>query len=303
MSHPHRHARALPHSPGEVRFSASKTLLLWGHLLPVLAFGAQTATPGLIAGSAALCAACLCLGHSVGLHRGLIHRSFSMGRATRFALCLLATLTGIGPVLRLMDLHDLRDQWQNRSECPAYYSYHHGALRDLWWVLHCAHQPQPGQERLPTPTAGRYQGAPALVTLDRLWWLPHLLLAPVLFGLGGWGGLVWGHCARVAMGVLGHWFVNFCAHRYGALDWSVAHSGEEGRNNALFGMISMGEGWHNNHHAFPHSARFGQVWWQADPGWWAICALRRLGLVWAVVEDTGAQPRPGAARLRVGGHG
>lgn len=296
MSFPHRHARALPLARGELRFSAPKALLLWGHLLPVLAFGAETARPGLLLASGALAGACLCLGHSVGLHRGLIHRSFSMGRALRFGLCLLATLTGIGPVLRLMQLHDLRDQWQNRAEAPAYYSYQHGILTDFWWVLHCEHRPQPGQDTPATPTAGAFVGAPELRWLDRAWWLPHLLLLPALYALGGLGGLIWGHCARVAVSVLGHWFVNFCAHRYGALDWTVAGSGEEGRNNALFGMLSMGEGWHNNHHAFPHSARFGHAWWQLDPGWWAICALRGLGWIHGVVEDTGAAPRPGAAR-------
>ncbi|MFM2247969.1 MAG: hypothetical protein RL071_4044 [Pseudomonadota bacterium] len=291
-----RHARAWPPRPAEVAFAPAKALWLHLHLWPVVVLGPAHLSPAAMAAGAALCAICLCLGHSVGLHRALIHQSLVLGPRTQGVLLGLAALTGVGPVLRLMDVHDQRDHWQNQPECPAYYAYQHGVLQDLWWNLHCAHHPPPGQARAPLHTADRHSADPWLAWLDRWGWALNLGLGLALLAAGGPALWIWAHCGRITASILGHWLVNFAAHRHGALDWTIDGAGEEGRNHALFGALSMGEGWHNNHHAFPHSARFGQAWWQLDPGWWAVCALRAAGCAWGVREDTGAEPRPGGKR-------
>jgi len=73
----------------------------------------------------------------------------------------------------------------------------------------------------------------------------------------------------------------------------------QGYNLPRLGLVTMGEAWHNNHHAFPGSARMGLVAGQHDPGWWALCGLRRLGLVWGLRGPGDLPPRP--ERVRIGG--
>jgi stearoyl-CoA desaturase (delta-9 desaturase) len=87
---------------------------------------------------------------------------------------------------------------------------------------------------------------------------------------------------RVAVSVSGHWLVGHFAHRRGGQSWIVEGAAAQGYNVAVAGLISMGESWHNNHHAFPGSAKFGLLPGQVDPGWWLILAFARLGLAWNI---------------------
>jgi stearoyl-CoA desaturase (delta-9 desaturase) len=84
---------------------------------------------------------------------------------------------------------------------------------------------------------------------------------------------------RIALGHHATWSVNSVCHLWGTRPY---HSGDESRNNAVVGVLAMGEGWHNNHHAFPTSARHGLRWWQIDFGYYLICLLGWLGLAWKV---------------------
>ena len=121
-----------------------------------------------------------------------------------------------------------------------------------------------------------------LAWLDRTWIWQQLPVALVLFGLFGWGGLVWATAGRVVVSQVGHWLVNYVCHTAGTRRFTIVGAGEEGRNHWLFGAMSMGEGWHNNHHAWPDSARFGMGPTEPDPGYLAIVLMERLGLAWAV---------------------
>ncbi|MGE3845075.1 MAG: hypothetical protein AB7I50_26225 [Vicinamibacterales bacterium] len=94
--------------------------------------------------------------------------------------------------------------------------------------------------------------------------------------------LVWGIAVRVATSVTGHWLVGYLAHNRGTRSWHIEGAGVQGYNVPCCGLITMGEAWHNNHHAFPASARLGVRPGEWDPGWWVLCALRRVGLVWNV---------------------
>ena len=94
-------------------------------------------------------------------------------------------------------------------------------------------------------------------------------------GAGGWALVLWGIPLRLV--VLYHctWLVNSATHRWGY----VSHpSGDNSRNTWWVALLTFGEGWHNNHHAQPSSARMGWAWWELDPTWWHILLLRRLGL-------------------------
>jgi stearoyl-CoA desaturase (delta-9 desaturase) len=231
---------------------------------PAAAFGAVTA------------AVVLCLGHSVGFHRGVIHGAFRMGPRTERVLVYLAVLAGLGGPVGMMRMHNTRDRHQNRPEAPDFYTFAHSAAQDAAWFLFHEHT------GAPAPIDEARAADPWYRFLEATWQLQAL---PWIVGLALWGGLpwvLWGWGARTAVCVLGHWYVNYAAHTRGYRRWTMPGSGEEGRNHLFFGALAMGEGWHNNHHTWPDSARFGVGWWEVDPGWLAVRGLRALGLVWDV---------------------
>lgn len=274
------HCRPLPEAPGEVRWAPTKSLFFAVNAVIFAALAVPTFSWGALAAAVLTTGLCLALGHSVGLHRGLIHRTFRMHRTTGHVLAWLATLTGIGPVLRLMAMHDVRDTWQNRPEAPPYYCYHHPIWRDFWLYLHCEHVPQPGHHVPEIPE--EHAADPVLAWLDRTWILQQLPVALLLTATLGWGGLVWACAGRVVLSQVGHWLVNYVCHTTGTRRFAIRGAGEEGRNHWLFGALSMGEGWHNNHHAWPDSARFGIGPWEPDPGFACIRIMEWLGLAWEV---------------------
>ncbi|MEL7370291.1 MAG: acyl-CoA desaturase, partial [Myxococcota bacterium] len=118
-----KHAIALPHAPGEVRYSLSKSAWLMGWTLAWLGGAVYYTTWSAVVVWAASTAVCLCFGHSVGLHRGVIHGAFKMGPWTERILVYLAILCGMDGPLSMVAMHETRDGWQNKRHCPAYYAY------------------------------------------------------------------------------------------------------------------------------------------------------------------------------------
>ena len=92
-------------------------------------------------------------------------------------------------------------------------------------------------------------------------------------------GLIWGGLVRVLLVHHITWSINSVCHLWGGKPYD---SGDESRNNLVFGVLALGEGWHNNHHAFPTSARHGLRWWQIDASYWVIRGLELAGLAWNV---------------------
>jgi len=218
----------------------------------------------------------LCVGHSVGLHRGIIHQTFRMPMAVQRVMVSLFVFTGLGGPLAWIRLHYVRDYWQNKAECPPYFAYRHSLAKDFYWNLHCTFDPK-GVERYRVPD--RWLRDPWLRFLERTWWWWNILLFGVLgwcFGLGA--ALVLGPL-RVAGSILGHWFVGFWTHARGPKRFAIEGASEEGTNSTLLGWISFGEGYHINHHALPDSARMGISRFEFDLGWVVIVLLERLGLV------------------------
>ena len=284
------HAHPLPHAPGEVRLSSVK--VLWnGSLLAALIIA-----PGCFDAAAALFAALsaavvLAVGHSAGFHRGVIHGAYRMGPRTERVLTYLAVLAGIGGPIGMLRMHNTRDGHQNRPAAPDYYTFAHSALRDASYYLFHEHTGAPAAI---DPARER---DPFFRFLERTWRWQQLPWALALLLLGGWTWVVWGVGVRVAVCVLGHWLVNYAAHTRGYRRWRMLGSGEEGRNHLLWGALAMGEGWHNNHHAWPDSARFGIGWWELDPGFWVVCALQAAGLVWDVKTWKHGATRRATAQL------
>jgi stearoyl-CoA desaturase (delta-9 desaturase) len=114
--------------------------------------------------------------------------------------------------------------------------------------------------------------------IDRSWQLQQLPWAVLFFAAGGMPWLVCGIAVRVAVSVTGHWLVGYFAHNRGPRSWHINGAGVQGYNIPGCGLITMGEAWHNNHHAFPGSARLGIKEGEWDPGWWVLMVLYHVGL-------------------------
>lgn len=242
----------------------------------------------------------LCFGHSVGMHRRLIHRSFACPLWLEHGLVYLGTLVGMAGPLGMMRQHDLRDWAQRQADCHAYLCHRRGFWQDAWWQLHCElvlHRPPLFQPPVDVANDRFYQ------RLERTWMLQQLPWAVLFFAIGGWGWVVWGIAARVAVSVTGHWLVGHFAHRDGAQSFIVEGAAAQGFNVPIAGLISMGESWHNNHHAYPGSAKLGLFPGQADPGFWLIRTLERLGLAWDIRLPQDLPDRRELRRLNSDGGG
>jgi stearoyl-CoA desaturase (delta-9 desaturase) len=179
-----------------------------------------------------------------------------------------------GPI-GMIRVHDFRDWAQRQRDCHDYFCHRRSFWHDAWWQLHCElvldHPPRFRLEP-------RIANDKFYAVIERTWMGQQVPWAVLFFVVGGWSWLIWGVCVRVSVCVIGHWLVGHFAHRRGGQRWIVEGAAAQGYNVKLAGLISMGESWHNNHHAFPGSARLGLFSGEVDPGWWLIKALEALGL-------------------------
>jgi fatty-acid desaturase len=219
----------------------------------------------------------LLFGHSLGSHRKLIHDSFACPQWLEYALVYAGTLVGLSGPLSLVRQHDLRDFAQRQADCHAYLRHGRGFRADGWWQLHCrldlAHPPQ-------LAIAPRIANDRFYRWLERTWMLQQLPPALMLYLAGGWAFVIWGVCARVTAAVTGHWLIGHFAHNHGGIHHVVDGAAVQGRNVRFASLLTMGESWHNNHHAFPGSAKLGLHAGEWDPGWWILLGLGKLGLAW-----------------------
>lgn len=279
---------------GKVRWAPVKSLWFSLHAAVALIGGCLTFSWDAVIVAFGFTVGTLCLGHSIGLHRLLIHRSFECPRWLEYGLVHLGTLVGMGGPFRMLYLHDIRDWSQRHEACHAYFIHRNPIWKDFLWQLHC-------DIRLDHPP--KFQIEPRVANdrifqwMDRTWMLQQLPWTALFLAIGGVSWVVWGICVRVTVSLIGHWLIGYFAHNAGTRDWHLNGHAVQGYNLPYAGLITMGESWHNNHHAFPGSARLGLRDSQIDPGWWALCALRNLGLVWNLRLPADLPERPELASL------
>jgi stearoyl-CoA desaturase (delta-9 desaturase) len=241
--------------------------------------GALTFSWGAFALFAGSTATVLLLGHSLGSHRKLVHDSFQCPKWLEYLLVYCGVQVGLAGPIGLLRQHELRDFAQRLPRCHDY--LRHGCMpwRDAWWQLNCElHLERPPEIRLEP----RIAEDAVYRFLECTWMAQHLPWALLFFAWGGWGFVFWGVCARVTTGVFGHWLIGYLAHNHGGLVREVRGAAVQGRNIHFTSLLTMGECWHNNHHAFPGSARLGLAPGEWDPGWWVLRGLERCGLVWGI---------------------
>ncbi len=247
------------------------------------------------------------LGVTVGFHRLLTHRSFKTGPTLRFLLASLGSAAIEGPVIEWVSNHRKHHQFSDEPGDP--HSPHHhgpgirGALRGLLhahfgWVLGggaLANPERYAKDLLADPVA-RFVDRTFLVWLVAGLALPFALGAALTGTLAGaLTALLWGGAVRIFLLHHATFSVNSLCHYFGRRPYVT---GDHSRNLAWLSVPTLGEAWHNNHHAFPTSARHGQGRWQFDPSWWVIRGLARCGLAWDVVRVSPAKRM--ARRARVG---
>lgn len=247
------------------------------------------------------------LGITVGFHRLFVHRSFETYMWVKVIWAILGSMAVQGPMLKWVAMHRRHHQHSDTLHDPHSPHSHGGGILGLLWGFWHAHigwffdADPPGLDRyVEDLRASRALRVTSF--LFPVWIVLGLVIPAVLGGVitlswaGVWTGLIWGGLVRVFLVHHVTWSVNSACHLWGFRPY---RSGDESRNNFVFGILAMGEGWHNTHHAFPTSARHGLRWWQADVSYWVIRALALVGLAWNVKLPTAeAQTRKQRDRQR-----
>ncbi|MEL6954761.1 MAG: acyl-CoA desaturase [Pseudomonadota bacterium] len=260
---------------GRVRWDPLKSLWWIAMATLWIGFGFTHFSISAVVVCGLLTALTLWVGQSLGLHRMLIHQAFDGYRSLRLLLVYLGTLVGLGGPIAMTRTHELRDWAQNQGTCHPYLSNGAHFLKDLFWQVHCRLElDQPPTMILPKDI----ERDPALRFLEMTARWQQLPLAILLYSIGGIGWVAWGIGARICISSIGHWGTVWLAHNRGTRDWYVLGAGTQGHNLRGLGLVTFGEGWHSNHHAFPRSARMGLGSSQIDPSWTILRALQRLGL-------------------------
>lgn len=262
---------------GEVRYAPAKSA--WFLLMAVGAVvgGLATASWSAIALFAGSTGFVLLFGHSLGSHRKLIHDSFQCPKWLEYLLVYSGVQVGLAGPLGLLRQHELRDYAQRLPACHDYLRHGRSMWVDAFWQLNC-------ELRLENPPQLRIE--PRIAEdrfyrfLEETWMAQQLPWAMLLYLWGGWGFVFWGVCARVTAGVFGHWLIGYFAHNHGPMSYEVSGAAVQAHNVAFTSLLTMGECWHNNHHAFPGSARLGLSPGEWDPGWWALALFSKAGLAW-----------------------
>ena len=216
------------------------------------------------------------LGISMGYHRLHTHRSYQVPLILEyfFALCGALALEG-GPIFWVVT-HRIHHQ---RPDQPG---DQHSPRDGAWWA-HVGWILFGDPDQSNTATMSKY--APDLakhrfyIWLNDYHWVPTLVLGVALFAIGGLSLMLWGICLRVVVGLHGTWLVNSGTHMWGTRRFATR---DDSRNNWWIALISFGEGWHNNHHAHPASARHGLAWYEFDASWMQIRFLQLCGIAKSV---------------------
>jgi stearoyl-CoA desaturase (delta-9 desaturase) len=206
-----------------------------------------------------------------GYHRLFSHRAFSTSRVFQFVLAFLAQSTAQKSVIWWASKHRHHHLYSD-TEDDAHSPRHTGFIYShLGWIFARKH------DKADFDKVADLMRYPELMLLHRFELLPPLMLAALCFLVAGWPGLVVGFFWSTVLVYHATFCINSLAHVRGTTRYVT---GDDSRNNWLLAVFTMGEGWHNNHHAFQSSVRQGFKWWEFDPTYYILVALSWIGLVW-----------------------
>jgi stearoyl-CoA desaturase (Delta-9 desaturase) len=206
-----------------------------------------------------------------GYHRYFSHRSYSTSRVFQFLLAFLSQTTAQKSVLWWAAKHrhhHLHSDTEHDVHSPRRRGF---VYAHLGWIFSSR------QDKADLSTVSDLVRYPELRWLDRFELSPALILASLTFLVAGWPGLVVGFCWSTVAVYHGTFCINSLAHVHGSKRYVT---GDDSRNNWFLALLTMGEGWHNNHHAYQASARQGFRWWEIDATYYCLRLLSSAGIVW-----------------------
>jgi stearoyl-CoA desaturase (Delta-9 desaturase) len=206
-----------------------------------------------------------------GYHRLFSHRAYSTGRVFQFVLAFVAQSSAQKSVLWWAAKHR-HHHLHSDTERDVHSPRHKGFIYShVGWIFDRKHD---ATDLTKVADLARY---PELMLLHKAELLPAVALAVLCFFAGGWSGLVVGFIWSTVLSYHATFCINSLAHVRGSKRYVT---GDDSRNNWLLAFLTMGEGWHNNHHAYQSSVRQGFTWWEIDPTYYLLKALSWLGIVW-----------------------
>lgn len=213
------------------------------------------------------------LGIGIGYHRLMTHRGFKVPRWLERLLGVFGSLAVQSGPITWVTTHRQHHAFTDTDKDP--HSPRHGTYwSHMGWIFRGKAQNNS------VATMQRYSPDlmrdPFLVVLDKYYWVPTVIVAIGLFAIGGIPMILWGIFLKTVMGWHFTWLVNSATHLWGTRRFETR---DDSRNNGLIAAVTWGEGWHNNHHAYPRSAKHGLRWYEIDINWITIIALKKLGLV------------------------
>ena len=233
----------------------------------------------------ALCVALYWLrmfGVVAGYHRYFSHRTYSTSRVFQFILGFLAQTSAQKSLVWWASKH--RDHHLHSDTSKDVHSPRHTGFlySHLGWIFARKH------DKADLTNVADLTRYPELMWLHKTELLPPILLAGLCFWIAGWSGLVVGFFWSTVLVYHATFCINSLAHVRGSKRYVT---GDDSRNNALLAFFTMGEGWHNNHHAYQSSVRQGFRWWEIDPAYYILRALSWTGLVWDLKSPPAAVVR------------
>jgi len=215
---------------------------------------------------------CISWGIGMGYHRLLTHRSYKVPKWMEYCMAVFGTMTLEGGPIFWVGTHRIHHQTSDQEGDP------HSPRDGAWWS-HMGWIVEGESKHSEVDYFRRY--APDLtrdsfyVWLNKYHWLPLAIVGVLLFAFGGWATFLWAGCLRVIVGLHSTWLVNSATHMWGTRRFTTK---DDSRNNWWVALLTFGEGWHNNHHGKPNSARHGLAWYELDITWLQILLLEKLGI-------------------------
>jgi fatty-acid desaturase len=212
------------------------------------------------------------LGISMGYHRLHTHRSYKVPLWLEYLFAVCGTLTLEGGPMFWVAVHRIHHQNSDQPGDP--HSPRDGAFwSHIGWILFGEANHNHTQKLAKyAPDLAKHR---FYVWLSKYHWVPSILLAAALLAIGGYKLFLWGVCLRIVFGLHVTWLVNSATHMWGSRRFATR---DDSRNLWWVALITFGEGWHNNHHAHPTSARHGLAWYEFDISWIQIRLLKALGI-------------------------
>ncbi|WP_460195238.1 acyl-CoA desaturase [Thermosynechococcus sp. FA-CM-4201] len=245
------------------------TFIIFVHLGALLAF-----LPGMFSWKAVLLALVLHwltagIGITLGWHRLVTHRSFQVPKWLEYFLVFCGTLSMQGGPIWWVGLHRHHHLYSDQP------NDHHDSRKGFWWShIEWMFREVPAEAEIPRFTKD-IADDPVYQFLDKYFLPIQVVLAIVLYLWGGWPFVVWGIFVRLVTVYHTTWLVNSATHAFG---YRTFETTDHSTNCWWVALLTFGEGWHNNHHAYQYSARHGLQWWELDLTWLTIRCLQLLGL-------------------------